>query len=113
MSNTFVGVRTTSTDQNHCGEALERLIGFYVAERATDQPATTFFARVELPRVKKLLADREVMTPEMAQAEDFVDLAETEEFRSQTTDSECHRGCVDAIGYASSFGNKLLANYRK
>ena len=40
-------------------------------------------------RVKKLLADLEVMTPEMAQAEDFVDLAETEEFRPQTMDGEC------------------------
>ncbi len=69
--------------------ALERLIGFYKAERAEGETATAFFARVELPRVKKLLADIEGMTPEMAQAEDFVDLAETEEFRPQTTDGEC------------------------
>jgi hypothetical protein len=29
------------------------------------------------------------MTPESAQAEDFVDLAETSEFTPQTTDGEC------------------------
>jgi len=69
--------------------ALERLIGLYRAEGAGGETATAFFGRVELPRVKQLLADLEVMTPESAQAADYVDLAETEEFKPQTTEGEC------------------------
>ena len=69
--------------------ALERLITLYLAERAEGETATAFFGRVELPRVKQLLADLEVMTPESAQAEDYVDLAETDEFRPQTMAGEC------------------------
>jgi len=69
--------------------ALERLIALYRAEHAGDETATAFFARLELPRVKKLLADLETMTPESARPEDFVDLAETDEFRPQTRDGEC------------------------
>ena len=69
--------------------ALERLITLYVAERAGGETATAFFERIELARVKPLLADLEVMTPESAQAEDYVDLAETDEFRPQTMPGEC------------------------
>jgi sulfite reductase beta subunit-like hemoprotein len=69
--------------------ALERLITLYLAERHEGETATAFFGRVELPRVKRLLADLEAMTPESAQAEDYVDLAETDEFRPQTMAGEC------------------------
>jgi hypothetical protein len=40
--------------------AFERLIGLYVAERAADETATAFCARIELVRVKELLADLEM-----------------------------------------------------
>lgn len=69
--------------------ALERLITLYQAERHEGETAMAFFGRVELPPVKQLLADLEVMTPESAQAEDYVDLAETDEFRPQTMAGEC------------------------
>ena len=39
--------------------------------------------------MKPLLADLEVLTPESAQAEDYVDFAETDEFRPQTMAGEC------------------------
>jgi sulfite reductase (NADPH) hemoprotein beta-component len=69
--------------------ALERLIGLYQAERAEGETATAFFERIELARVKPLLADLEVMTPESAQAEDYVDIAQTDKFRPQTMAGEC------------------------
>src|SRR5712691_7955946 len=69
--------------------ALERLITLYLTERAGGETATAFFERIELARVKPLLADLEVMPPESAQAEDYVDLAETDEFRPQTMAGEC------------------------
>ena len=69
--------------------ALERLVGLYKADRHSGETATSFFGRIELPRVKQLLADLEVMTPEAAQTEDYVDLAETDEFRPQTMAGEC------------------------
>jgi len=47
------------------------------------------FGRIELPCVKQLLAGLEIMTPESAQADDYVDLAETDEFRPQTMAGEC------------------------
>lgn len=51
--------------------------------------ATAFFGRIELPRVKQLLADLETMTSESAEPQDYVDLAETSEFRPQTMAGEC------------------------
>ena len=47
--------------------ALERLIALYQAERAGGETATAFFGRIELPRVKLLLADLETMTSESAE----------------------------------------------
>ena len=69
--------------------ALERLIGLYQAEHVGGETATAFFGRIELPRVKQLLADLETMTSESAEPQDYVDLAETSEFRPQTMAGEC------------------------
>jgi hypothetical protein len=69
--------------------ALERLIGLHQAEHVGGETATAFFGRVELPRVKQLLADLETMTSESAEPQDYVDLAERSEFRPQTMDGEC------------------------
>ena len=69
--------------------ALERLIGLYRAERVGNETATAFFARIELPRVKQLLADLEVMTAEAAEPQDYVDLAEETEFHPEIQEGEC------------------------
>jgi hypothetical protein len=39
--------------------------------------------------VKVLLADLEALTPDSASETDFIDLAETTEFRPSTTEGEC------------------------
>jgi sulfite reductase beta subunit-like hemoprotein len=70
-------------------EVLERLIAVYRAERRADESATGFFKRVELARVKEAIADLERLAPEDAVPADFVDLAETTEFKVEAMDGEC------------------------
>ena len=53
------------------------------------EQAAAFFARVELPKVKALLADLETLTPELVRAEDFIDLGDTQSFREETMEGEC------------------------
>ena len=69
--------------------ALERLIRFYAAEKHGNETPVAFFRRIEVPRVKALLADLEAFTSETALETDFIDLAETTQFRPETTDGEC------------------------
>ena len=69
--------------------ALERLIRLYAAEKSEGETALAFFRRLEPPRVKALLADLETLTGETATADDYIDLAETTEFRPETTEGEC------------------------
>ncbi|HYB40308.1 MAG TPA: nitrite/sulfite reductase [Candidatus Methylomirabilis sp.] len=69
--------------------AVERLIGLYTAEREEAESAADFFRRVDLARVKALLADLEALSPESAGADDFVDLGEDAEFRVETQEGEC------------------------
>ena len=70
-------------------DALERLIALYRQERGKGESATAFFMRVEVDRVKAILADLEQMKPQEAQPEDFVDLAETSEFKPEIQEGEC------------------------
>src|SRR5262249_1641284 len=56
--------------------AVDRLVALYTAERSDGEAAPAYFRRVELTRVKELLADLEAMTPEDAAPEDFIDLGE-------------------------------------
>ena len=69
--------------------ALERLLDLYVNERTADETATAFFRRVDLARVKGVLSDLEQMTPGTTTADDFVDLAETAEFKPEIQEGEC------------------------
>jgi sulfite reductase (NADPH) hemoprotein beta-component len=69
--------------------ALDRLARFYAAEHRDDETAAAFFNRVDVVQVKKLLADLEPLTAETAAKDDFIDLAETAEFRPETTEGEC------------------------
>ena len=69
--------------------AVERLVALYTAERAEAETAPAFFRRVELARVKNLLADLEALTPEDAAPADFIDLGEETEFKVETQEGEC------------------------
>jgi sulfite reductase beta subunit-like hemoprotein len=70
-------------------QAVERLLGLYLAERETGEPAAAFFARVELARVKPLLLDLESLDASEASAEDFVDLGEQAAFKLEALEGEC------------------------
>ncbi len=70
-------------------EAVERLIAFCQAERTVGETATAFFRRVELTRVRAVIADLESMTPEDALPADYVDLGEEAEFKVETMEGEC------------------------
>ena len=71
-------------------EALERLLDLY-AERPRSRASRppSFFMRVDVARVKGVLADLEQMTPDGTTADDFVDLAETHEFKPEIQEGEC------------------------
>jgi sulfite reductase (NADPH) hemoprotein beta-component len=69
--------------------ALERLARLFAAERQPAESAAAFFSRVEIGKVKALLADLERLTAETATADDFIDLAETGPFRPEMQEGEC------------------------
>jgi hypothetical protein len=69
--------------------ALERLLDLYVSDRNAGESATSFFRRVDVARVKSVLADLEQMTQATAGADDFVDLGETGEFNPEIQEGEC------------------------
>jgi sulfite reductase (ferredoxin) len=70
-------------------QALDRLVRLYAAEKSDGETPLAFFRRLEVARVKTLVADLELMTPESAAEDDYIDLAETTAFRPETTDGEC------------------------
>jgi sulfite reductase beta subunit-like hemoprotein len=70
-------------------EVLERLVTLYRAERLGGETAADFFGRVEVARVKALLADLEALRAEDAVPADFVDLGEEGEYKVETMAGEC------------------------
>jgi sulfite reductase (NADPH) hemoprotein beta-component len=58
------------------GEALERLVALYRREAEPAEAAKEFFRRVDLDRVRSVLAGLEALTPEDARPADFVDLGD-------------------------------------
>lgn len=70
-------------------QALERLAELYAAEHKPDETAAAYFNRVDIVKVKKLLADLEPLSAEDAKPEDFIDLAEDHAFAPETMDGEC------------------------
>jgi sulfite reductase (NADPH) hemoprotein beta-component len=70
-------------------EAVERLIALCQAERTVGETATAFFRRVQLTRVKAVIADLESITPEEALPADYVDLGEEAEFKVEIMEGEC------------------------
>jgi sulfite reductase (NADPH) hemoprotein beta-component len=69
--------------------ALERLARYFAAERHENETAQSFFRRADVVKVKELLADLEPLTAQTAAKDDFIDLAETTEFRPETSEGEC------------------------
>jgi sulfite reductase beta subunit-like hemoprotein len=69
--------------------ALERLVQLYQTEAAPAEAPLAFFRRVEVPRVKALLADLEKIDPSAANETDFIDLAEDHAFNPEVMDGEC------------------------
>jgi sulfite reductase beta subunit-like hemoprotein len=70
-------------------EAVERLIALYARERNSGESAPAFFARVELGRVKTVLADLEALSEADASPADFVDLGEAGDFAPDVQEGEC------------------------
>jgi len=70
-------------------EAVDRLLALYTTEGAPGESARSFFRRLEVPRVKALLADLEALSPETATPADFIDLGEDSEFVVETQEGEC------------------------
>jgi sulfite reductase (NADPH) hemoprotein beta-component len=70
-------------------QAVERLVALYTTERTEAETALAFFRRVDLSRVKTLLADLETLAEEAVVAEDFIDLGEDAEFKVETQEGEC------------------------
>ncbi len=65
--------------------ALERLLDLYLSDKHDGETATAFFMRVDVARVKDVLADLEQMTSSSAVADDYVDLAETGAVQSRNS----------------------------
>jgi sulfite reductase (ferredoxin) len=69
--------------------AIERLLHMYEKERQPGESATDFFARVDVAHARSVVADLEMMTPETAKPEDFIDLGESESYKVEILDGEC------------------------
>ena len=70
-------------------EAVDRLVELYRSERREGERLSDFFIRTDLARVKTVLADLEKLTEADALPEDFIDLAEEQEFAPVVMDGEC------------------------
>jgi sulfite reductase (NADPH) hemoprotein beta-component len=70
-------------------EAVERLIALYRAERRDRELLSDYFRRADAVRVKQVLADLESLSDATARPEDFIDLAEDQEFAPVILDGEC------------------------
>jgi len=72
-----------------CVHALERLVKLYQDQRSGQESPLTFFRRVDLAAVKAVLGDLERLTPEDAEPQDFIDLAEVSAFNPEVMEGEC------------------------
>jgi sulfite reductase (NADPH) hemoprotein beta-component len=70
-------------------EAVDRLVALYASERRNGERISDFFIRTDVARVKAALADLEKLTEADARPEDFIDLAEDQEFAPVVMDGEC------------------------
>ena len=70
-------------------ETVDRLLDLFKAEHAEGETARAYFERVDVARVKAVLADLEALAPGEAKPEDFVDLGDQGEFKVEAMAGEC------------------------
>jgi sulfite reductase (NADPH) hemoprotein beta-component len=70
-------------------EAVARLVSLFRAGHAPGERAVDFFARVEIGRVRAVLADLERFAPHEIGSDDYVDIGEEAEFAPEVLDGEC------------------------
>jgi sulfite reductase (NADPH) hemoprotein beta-component len=63
-------------------QTIDRLLDLFKAEHVEGETARSYFQRVEVARLKAVLADLEALPPGEAKPEDFVDLGDQDEFRA-------------------------------
>jgi len=71
------------------GDALERLVALYQAQRTPGEDAPSFFARIEPAQARAALADLAELSEEALRPDDLVDLGEQAAFRPETGEGEC------------------------
>ena len=70
-------------------ETVDRLIELYASDKTAGESATAFFVRVDLARVREVLAGLDVLDAEHATPEDFVDLGEAGDYAPEILEGEC------------------------
>jgi sulfite reductase (NADPH) hemoprotein beta-component len=86
---TTFGRRVATVPARRCFDVVERLTTLYRTHKAPDETALAFFRRVEQGLVKTTIGDLEVLAPETASAEAFIDLAESHAFEPEVLEGEC------------------------
>jgi len=86
---TTFGRLAAKVPARRCVQALDRLVKLYQDQRADQESALAFFRRVDLAAVKAVLGDLERLTPEEAEPQDFIDLAEVSAFNPEVMEGEC------------------------
>lgn len=71
------------------GDAVARLVSLFRAERAPGERAVDFFVRINIDRVRGVLAELERFTPEELGPEDYVDIGDETEFAPEILEGEC------------------------
>jgi sulfite reductase (NADPH) hemoprotein beta-component len=71
------------------GTALERVLEWYVRDRAADETPRAFFRRAKVSDVKTLLADLESFDAATASENDYIDLGDTRAFVPEVMEGEC------------------------
>jgi sulfite reductase beta subunit-like hemoprotein len=70
-------------------DAVQRLISLFRSDRAPGERGADFFARIDLARVRQVLADLERIDSAELGPEDFVDLGDDVEFAPEVLEGEC------------------------
>jgi sulfite reductase (NADPH) hemoprotein beta-component len=86
---TSFGRHAATIPARRCDAAVERLIQLYRDQHASGESALGFFQRVEVGTVKAALAGLDRLTPEDADPQDFIDLAEQTAFDPSVQEGEC------------------------
>jgi sulfite reductase beta subunit-like hemoprotein len=86
---TTFGRHAATIPARRCDAAVERLVQLFRDEHQPGESALGFFQRVELGAVKTALQGLDRLSPDDAQPEDFIDLAEQTAFDPTVQEGEC------------------------